>query len=200
MRNNINEMHVNVLLSLFKPDLRYMHAILIDTNIVSYIAVEHNPKDTAENAISRRLSKQWWDLAIQAYLIIISKTVWVELSDGKIQENVRKRQELVKDMDRLRVDYKVIRLAAELLFNKVFRRTARNDAIIFATCCIHGVGHLVTWNMKDLADNKNEEEMIRIVRKYTYFIPEIITPEDFLTNRLGVTDLDIPVKRKKIIN
>ncbi len=77
-------------------------------------------------------------------------------------------------------DVPEIEKLADLFMRKgVFRPKASNDVMILASAVFYGIDYLITWNMKDLANEKNMSDLTKIIIEQGYEVPILCTAKKF---------------------
>ncbi|MBE8181950.1 MAG: type II toxin-antitoxin system VapC family toxin, partial [Candidatus Portiera sp.] len=171
-------------------------SIAFDANIISHAEATSRESDTKDiknmKSTSTELLQSVKKLvqSKQGLRLVISETAFDEISRGNA-EKAKNRIELTQNMDILE-DVAEIKYLAGLFMRKgVFRAKARKDALILASAVFYGMDYLVTWNMKDLANERNKQILIRIIQPLSYELPRLCTGEDFLDNYIGLIGLGL---------
>ncbi len=164
-------------------------SIAFDANIIGYVEADPRESDTLRiktlKSTSKDLLESLQDLlpSTQDLKLVISKAAFNEISRGN-EENAKNRIEIVKDMRVLEDAQEIEDLANLFIDEGVFRPRAKNDALILAAAAFYGIDYLVTWNMRDLANERNKRDMKRIILQQGYKVPILCTPPQFSNNYL----------------
>ncbi len=146
----------------------YKPSVLADTNVVSNAVSPTTDMDSRKVKKYKETSNELFD-SLKFFNLAISWTVKKEIFLGN-PANVKRRKNLVHDVEVLKVTPEIKKLAKDFMKEKVFRAKSKNDARILATACFYGIDYLVTCNMKDLANDKKFKEMKRVAKK-TWLCP-----------------------------
>ncbi|MBE8183089.1 MAG: type II toxin-antitoxin system VapC family toxin [Candidatus Portiera sp.] len=160
-------------------------SIAFDANIISHAESTPRESDTDDmemlKSTSTELLKDLRELvqSTQGLRLVISDTAFDEISDGNA-EKAKNRIKLTQDMEILKDVPEIEKLAGLFMDEGVFRPKAGNDAMILANAVFYGMDYLVTWNMKDLANERNKRDIKRIIQPLSYDLPRLCTGDDFL--------------------
>ncbi|MBE8182537.1 MAG: hypothetical protein HAW61_03315 [Candidatus Portiera sp.] len=155
-------------------------SIAFDANIIGYAEAAPRELDNEEmemlKSSSHKILKDVQELvqSTQGLKLVISETAYDEISDGN-KENAKNRIKLTQDMEVLEVVPEIEELAGLFMDEGVFRPKAGNDALILASAVFYGIDYLVTWNMKDLVNEPNMQDMIRIILQQGHEVPILCT-------------------------
>ncbi|MBE8182959.1 MAG: type II toxin-antitoxin system VapC family toxin [Candidatus Portiera sp.] len=155
-------------------------SIAFDANIIGYAEATPRESDTDDMEMLKRSStellKDLQELvqSTQGLRLVISETAYDEISDGNA-ERAKSCIKLTQDMDILEDVQEIKNLAGLFMDEGVFRTKAGNDAMILASAVFYGMDYLITWNMKDLANKLNMQDMVRIILQQGYEVPRLCT-------------------------
>ena len=128
-------------------------------------------------SISRReTSREWWDTQRLRHELFISQEVVMELTSpgfGRREEAL----ELVADIPLLEIDEEVAGVAEVFVKEHLMPTPIVGDAVHVATCAVHGVQYLISWNVRHLANPKKTTHLQAICRRLGLVPPQILTPD-----------------------
>jgi predicted nucleic acid-binding protein len=150
--------------------------IYVDTTIPS----AYHTARTAPAMLKRRdQTRRWWNLAMQASEMLISRAVLKELSRGT-SDQVVLRLALVKDLEVLSFNDEVGVAAARYIHHKLMPRDPQGDALHLALASHHRCDVLVTWNFQHLANPNKLDRIRKLNEELGLSVPRIVTPEDLM--------------------
>uniref|UniRef100_Q3AQU4 PIN domain-containing protein n=1 Tax=Chlorobium chlorochromatii (strain CaD3) TaxID=340177 RepID=Q3AQU4_CHLCH len=154
-----------------------METVFIETTIPSYY-VARRPRDIIQ-AARQELTIEWWDKHSSRYELLSSQIVIDELARGE-EIMAAKRIELLANIPLLLINEPVIKIAEELLRDRVVPQKAADDAFHIACAGVHQVDFLLTWNCTHIANPHNRHRIERCFAKHGIIIPIICTPQEFI--------------------
>jgi len=131
--------------------------VFLDTTIPSYLTTRLS--ENAGIARHQRITRTWWDLHRRRFSIYVSELVLEEARAGDSVAS-QLRVEFLEQFPRLPRSARVDDLANALMEFGGLPPKAAADAVHLATASLNGIGYLLTWNCKHLANPQlfsNEE-------------------------------------------
>lgn len=95
-------------------------------------------------------------------------------------EIARRRLEILSDFPLLEVNEAVQELAAQFLTKSNLPPKAADDAIHIAVATIYGLGYLLMWNYKHIANAQSQKKLAQISFDAGYELPTICTPYELM--------------------
>ena len=149
--------------------------VYVETTIASFLAAR--PSGDLIVAARQLLTRQWWEQRRDKYRLFISNYVVDEAVRGDA-DAAQKRADIVRDLDFLKIDEDVIRLAQLIVADGIMPARAATDAGHMAVAARHGMDFLITWNCAHIANAEIAKKVRFIVHKAGYELPLICTPEE----------------------
>jgi hypothetical protein len=149
--------------------------IYIETTVVSYLTAR--PGRDLIRAARSEITRQWWSVERQRFLLYISPFVIDEAAKGDA-EAARLRLQALEGLPLLEPDDEVIKLAEDLIRQRVLPRRAATDAIHIALATVHKMDILLTWNCRHLANAETLGDVGKLIWSQGYIPPVICTPEE----------------------
>jgi predicted nucleic acid-binding protein len=157
--------------------------IYLDTNIVS--ALHYDGTDI--NILSRRMvTRDWWDGERQHFSIWVSALTELELVQGVY----RQQADCLRFVRRLKyvpMTGEIRRLAEELVTAGVIPESKPADALQLALAAGHHADYLLTWNYAHLANPVTQAKSERLLLKWKWRSPLLVSPESIPQVRLHQT-------------
>ena len=155
--------------------------IYLDTNIIS--ALHYDGTDI--NTMSRRMvTRDWWDAEREYFSVWASSLTELELAQGVY----RQQTDCVRFVRRLKyvpITREIRRLAEELLATGVIPETKPADALQLALAAGHQADYLLTWNYAHLANPVTQTKSERLLLKWQWRSPLLVSPESIPQVRLN---------------
>jgi hypothetical protein len=124
-------------------------SVYIETTIVSYLTAW--PDRDVVVAGHQRVTKEWWETRREGFDIFASQLVVQEAGSGDA-EAARERLEVLRQVRLLKTKPEAVKLAKVLLKAHALPPKAGDDALHLAIAATNGVGYLLTWNCRHLAN------------------------------------------------
>jgi predicted nucleic acid-binding protein len=152
-------------------------SVYIETSIVSYLAAR--PSRDPVTLRNQRLTHEWWNEHRERYALYTSDAVIEEAAIGD-PLMAQQRLLLLTGLDLLRVRDDSTVLADEL--RRVLRLPARaaTDALHIALAAVYGMGYVLTWNCRHIANPALRPRMERTCNWYGYMLPVLTTPRQLM--------------------
>jgi predicted nucleic acid-binding protein len=153
-----------------------MPSVYIETTIPSYY---HETRTNPQAVAWRDITRRWWDEHRENYELVASQIVIDELRRAPAAK-AGPILTLVADLPRLELDEVVRHTAAYYLEQYLVPRDALADALHVALCSVHGVGFLLTWNCRHLANANKARHLTALNTRLGLAVPIITTPFSLL--------------------
>jgi len=150
-------------------------AVYLETSVVSYAT--SRPSRDLVIAARQQITRDWFASRTSAVDLYVSQLVVTESAGGDA-EAASERTALIKAIPRLAVTEAAGLLATALIQNGAVPRTSAEDALHIAVAAVHGVGYLLTWNCKHIANATMRQAIEAVCREAGYEPPVICTPEE----------------------
>src|SRR5580658_7142818 len=126
-----------------------METVYIETTVVSYLVADENAD--AVTTARQEVTRLWWEHRRPWFACFISEEVVDEAGTGDA-EQVRRRLEALRGVERLPISGEVGELAAAFLETGAMPQKAARDAMHLAVATCSGIDFLLTWNFRHLAN------------------------------------------------
>jgi predicted nucleic acid-binding protein len=150
--------------------------IYVETSVISYLTAR--PSKTIIGAAHQQLTLAWWEKRGQ-YELMVSEVVLRECGAGD-SESAAKRLEVIRDLPLLLITEQAIKIAEDLIKQKIVPLKAIEDALHIAIATAHGVDYLVTWNCRHIANPEIQRGIASYLEQIGAVLPFICTPEELL--------------------
>lgn len=150
--------------------------IYVETSVISYLTAR--PSKTIIGAAHQQLTLAWWEKRGQ-YELMVSEVVLRECGAGD-SESAAKRLEFVRDLPLLLITEQAIKIAEDLIKQKIVPLKAIEDALHIAIATANGVDYLVTWNCRHIANPEIQRGIASYLEQIGAVLPFICTPEELL--------------------
>jgi len=160
-------------------------SLYLETTIPSYLAAK--PSNNLTNLYRQYLTKNWWDMKRNDFILFTSIYTWQECNRGN-SAAAYKRLEVLKDIPQVPTSKEVEALAYE--YAKLLAIPDRSiiDAFHLAICVINQIDYLLSWNCTHLGP-ESFKKIMTYNSNNNLFIPVLITPEAFV--EVGGVDNEI---------
>lgn len=150
--------------------------IYVETSVISYLTAR--PSKTIIGAAHQQLTLAWWEKRGH-YELMVSEVVLRECGAGD-SESAARRLEVVRDLPLLLITEQAIKIAEDLIKQKIVPLKAIEDALHIAIATAHGVDYLVTWNCRHIANPEIQRGIASYLEQIGTVLPFICTPEELL--------------------
>ena len=150
--------------------------IYVETSVISYLTAR--PSKTIIGAAHQQLTLAWWEKRGQ-YELVVSEVVLRECGAGD-SESAARRLEVVRNLPLLLITEQAIKIAEDLIKQKIVPLKAIEDALHIAIATAHGVDYLVTWNCRHIANPEIQRGIASYLEQIGAVLPFICTPEELL--------------------
>lgn len=152
-------------------------SVYIETSVVSYLAAR--PSRDVVVAAYQEVTREWWRNSADRFEFVASALVVEEARAGD-PDAARGRLEALEGVALLDATPEAEDLAQALLATGAVPRQAADDAAHIAIAAAHGVGFLVTWNFRHIANAAMRSRIDRACRQVGYEPPVICTPNELM--------------------
>ena len=157
--------------------------IYLDTNIVSALHYD----GTEIGTLSRRMvTRDWWDAEHANFMVWASSFTELELVQG-IYRHQAECLRFVRRLKYVPITKEIRRLAAELLAAGIIPDSKPGDALQLALAAGHQADYLLTWNYAHLANPVTQAKSERLLLKWQWRSPLLVSPESIPQVRLNQT-------------
>jgi predicted nucleic acid-binding protein len=151
--------------------------VYIETSILGYLTAR--PSRNLVLMANASITREWWDKRRGDFDLYTSQAVVKEVSQGDA-EIATQRLELLREFSFLELNSAVIDLAEQFLQRSNLPAKADVDAVHIAAATIHGMGYLLTWNCKHIANAQIQVKLAEISFDFGYELPILCTPYELL--------------------
>ena len=155
------------------------HSIFIETTIPSYYA--SRPSRNLLQFARQELTREWWDGQRHQFDLFTSQLVLDEAAEGD-PAKASERLQMLSGLAILDLNEQVAALASELVERNILPILAGRDALHLAAAGVHGMGFLLTWNCKHIANPFIADRLQSCFSAMGVHLPVICTPEQFNTD------------------
>jgi len=125
----------------------------------------------------RQISQTWWTLHRHQHRLFISAEVIEELSQPTYP-NCENALQMTVGIELLPIDALAIGFAKILVQERVMPGPeGSGDALHVAVATVHTMKHILSWNVRHLANVNKVEHLNKICMRIGYLPPIIITPD-----------------------
>jgi len=149
----------------------------LETSIPSYLSAW--PSANLLIAAHQQVTHEWWRDAPRKYDLCVSEAVLREIRQGD-PDAAAHRLEFVRDLQVLRLNSKIRRLARLFRQQAGLAESAGADMAHVAYAVYYEVDYLVTWNCAHIANREVVRRLTDFNREAGRHMPLIVTPEDLL--------------------
>jgi len=151
--------------------------IHIETSVVSYLVGK--PSTDTIVAAHQKLTDKWWEQRAPRFELVVSELVYREAAAGD-KAAASARLEAIAELGILTITEEAVSLAELLTTKGPIPREYGADALHIAVAAVNGVGYLLTWNCKHLANAAHRWRIESLVESAGYGCPVICTPEELM--------------------
>jgi predicted nucleic acid-binding protein len=154
-----------------------MDSVYIESTIPSFLTARTSRNEELVKA--QAYTKQWWNTRRHLYRVYSSTFTTREISRGDAEASAL-RLETVKDIKNLTITPEIEERGFEIGTALQLPAKSFLDAYHLATCIVHSVDYLLTWNCTHLANPALQKQLIEYCRFRDLHVPVICTPEELL--------------------
>ena len=152
-------------------------SVYIETSVVSYLAAR--PSRDVVVAAYQEITREWWRDSSDRFELVASALVVEEARAGD-PDAARGRLEALEGVALLDATPDAENLAQALLATGAVPPQAADDAAHIAIAAANGVGFLVTWNFRHIANAAMRSRIDRACRQAGCEPPVICTPNELM--------------------
>lgn len=149
-------------------------SVYVETTVVSYLTAR--PHRDIVVAAHQQLTREWWDGAPQRFELFASQLVINEASRGD-PIAAQERLAVLAQLPVLETGQDAEELAKRLVAEGAVPASVFDDALHLAIAATHGIGYLVTWNCRHLANAQVFRKIESICRSAGWSPPVLCTPD-----------------------
>ena len=153
-----------------------MRTVYIETTIPS---IYYDDRPEPEMVARQHWTRQWWDGERHGYRLCTSAAVLDELRK-RAHPRQEEKTRLLDGVPLLDVTDEVVEVAQVYIKNYVMPGDPVGDALHLALAAYHKVDILLTWNCRNLANEKKIDHIRRVNGMMGLFTPSIVTPLNLL--------------------
>ncbi|MBN1909156.1 MAG: type II toxin-antitoxin system VapC family toxin [Pirellulales bacterium] len=151
--------------------------VYVETTVLGYLTSW--PSGDLVVAGRQKITRDWWQYAVNAFEMVVSELVHREASAGD-PEAIRDRLEALKNLPIVAISQPAENLASALLAGGAVPSTEPEDALHIALAVVNGMEYLVTWNFKHIANAAMRSKIQGVCIAEGYSPCTICTPEELL--------------------
>lgn len=151
--------------------------VYIETSVISYLT--SRPSRDLITAAHQQLTVDWWEERRTDFDLYISQLVVREAGAGD-EDAAKRRLEIIEQIPLLELNEEALVLARSLIEDGPLPDKASEDALHIAVATVHGMGFLLTWNCKHIANAEMRNLITEVCRLQGYEPPISCTPEELL--------------------
>ncbi len=142
----------------------------------SFVSACVTTRTDARSGYRRDISREWWDTQRHLHELLISPEVTAELSDPAFPQSTDALA-WIREVPVLLINEEIVGLATILVNERVMPAPVAGDAIHVATCCVHRVEYLLSWNVRHMVNPRKQVHLQTICFRAGYVPPQILTPD-----------------------
>jgi len=154
-----------------------MESVYIESTIPSYLTARNSPSVELSNA--QAITKEWWKTRRINYRVYTSTFTLREISRGD-SEAASFRQKSLEGIKQLTITPDIEFHGQQIGAALQIPQKSLLDAYHVATCIVHEIDFLLTWNCTHLANPVLQKQLIDYCRFQDLHVPVICTPEELL--------------------
>lgn len=151
--------------------------VYVETSVISYLTAR--PSQDVVTAAYQEITREWWRSAPSRFSLVASELVITEAASGD-SNAARARLEALRTIRLVDVTVAAIELNRKLVERGAVPPSAADDAAHIATAAANGVGYLVTWNFRHIANATMRSRIEDVCRSAGYDPPVICTPRELM--------------------
>ncbi len=152
--------------------------VYLETSFISYLAAR--PSRDLLVAAHQQVTAEWWAVRRQDFDVYVSQLVVEEASAGD-PVAAAARLQAIQGLESLDLRDTALSLAEDLVRRGAVPQHAKEDALHIALAAVHGVGYLLTWNCKHIANATLRGRIAQVCLDAGFAAPVICTPEELST-------------------
>lgn len=151
--------------------------VYVETSVISYLTGRTSSDLIA--AAHQKATQDWWAERSSDFDLWVSEFVVGEAQAGH-PDAASKRLAALSGIPLLALSPKVETLASALLTSGAVPAKARLDALHIATASVHGMGYLLTWNFKHIANAEKWASIEAVCSSMAVPMPRICSPLELM--------------------
>jgi predicted nucleic acid-binding protein len=152
-------------------------SVYIETSIVSYLAAD--PSRHPVTLRNQQLTHAWWNTQRERYALFTSVLTFTEAAQGN-PAMARRRLELLASVPLVETRSNVTQLAKALQAGLSLPEQATADAEHIAMAATDGLGYLLTWDRKHIANPQLLRKIESVLGLWGYATPVFCTPGELM--------------------
>ena len=152
-------------------------SVYVETSVVSYLVAR--PSRDLVVAGHQQITAEWWERHRNRFDLFVSALVLREASSGDAGL-AQRRLDSLRSIPVLDLRPEAAALARDMVERGPVPAKAAVDAAHIALAAVHGIGYLLTWNCKHIANAEMQPSLDRICRAQGYLLPVLCTPEQLM--------------------
>ena len=153
--------------------------VYLETSVVSYLT--GRPNSDLIVAAHQKATQDWWSDRSGDFELRVSEFVLGEAKGGH-PEAAQRRLAVLVGIPILELLPQIETLAAALLASGAVPAKARLDALHIATAAVHGMGYLLTWNFRHIANAEKWASIESVCWGMNIKMPRICSPLELMRN------------------
>lgn len=151
--------------------------VYLETTIVSYLTAR--PSRDVVMAAMIQQTNDWWALQRDKFELFVAEPVFREAAKGDA-EAARRRTDVLRKLNVLPATDQSLRLARSFITHVAMPAKAADDALHVAIAASHGVGYLLTWNCRHIANATMRPKLEALCLLENLRCPLICTPPELM--------------------
>ena len=151
--------------------------VYLETTIVSYLTAR--PSRDVVMAAMIQQTNDWWTQQREKFDLFVAEPVFREAAKGD-PEAARRRTEVLRKLELLPATEQSLRLAQSFLTHFAMPAKAADDALHVAIAASHGLGYLLTWNCRHIANVTMRPKLEALCLLENLRCPLICTPPELM--------------------
>jgi len=151
--------------------------VYVETSIISYLTAR--PSRDVVAAARQQTTIEWWSRRRQLFRVHASELVIDEAREGD-SVAVERRLAALHGTPILAVSADAAKLAASLMEDGAVPRRAAADALQIAIAAVNGMGYLLTWNCRHIANARTRPRVEQLLRVRGFDPPTLCTPDELM--------------------
>ena len=153
--------------------------LYLETSVISYLAAL--PSRDPVTARNQRITREWWETRRMEYDLLTSEAVVREAGAGD-RTFAARRLSFLSDVPRVDVrDPELVMLAGSLIRQVPLPGRAVVDAVHIAASAVYGIGYLLTWDVRHIANPVLRARIARVLETRGWSSPFLCTPTEIMS-------------------
>ncbi len=151
--------------------------VYLETTIVSHLTAR--PSRDVVMAAMIQQTNDWWTRRRERFGLFVAEPVFREAAKGDA-EAARRRTEVLRQLNILPATEQSLRLARSFITHFAMPAKAADDALHVAIAASHGMGYLLTWNCRHIANATLRPKLEALCLLENLRCPLICTPPELM--------------------